>query len=208
MPRPAKNPTADATPAERKPRMVRMPRNKPSQDACAAIATFINIPINFLASDYALEPDEVKALANALYDAASSNPYIAILINNLTSVGGVGELVAVVGAIGAKRLAIYQQKHTPIDENGQQQRNATAFGMALASEVVIKSVASRTTPITSRLNRERKDDSSATDSNATEVYDSTSNEIGYPQMANMESGQNGNEDKPRQRVRRAVDTPA
>ena len=207
MARPVKNPTAD-TPVERKPRAVRMPRNKPSQDACAAIATFINIPINVLASDYALEPDEVKALANALYDAASSNPYIAIIINNLTSVGGVGELVAVVGAISAKRVAIYQQKHMPVDETGQQQRNPTAFGMAIASEVVIKSVASRATPITRRVYRVGQDDVSPTDSNVEEIHNSAIDQSGYSQMADVEIGQNGVEDKPRRQKRGAMDTEA
>ena len=197
--------TATKPKLDRKPRGPNKPKTltakPPTPDMAMAVVTFLSLPVAYLAPDYALTETEKLALGNALYDAACSNVYIAAILQNLTSVGGVGELVAVTGALVGKRVAYRIQQRMPEGETNQ-----SAVGLNLASEVVINAVASRRAPTPSGVNRERKDNASSENTNPTAVRDSATDEGGYPQMEGMEGLQDNAQDKPRQRRQRKMDS--
>lgn len=168
-------------PTEHKPR-ARKRRVTVTQEMVDGIVNFINIPITVLATPYALDPTECKALSNALLDAAQTSDVISTIIGNLTTVGGMSELAIVGGALGAKRFVIYQTLKHP--DNPDTRLNV----LRGASEAIVTSVASRATPIISRKHRSRQDKSSPTDIETTAVRDSVDNEIGQSELGELAKG--------------------
>lgn len=178
---------------ERKPRQYRKRAVRVTQNATNAIAQFIAIPVSVLAPEYALEPTEISALSNALYDAAASNEIIAAIINNLTGVGGVGELVAVTGAILVKRYALHVNKT-------REEPDKRLIGLAIASEVIIQGAATRqggsdvdagTTRAADRKHGQRKNDTGERIVETEELRDRIDDESGSDPMAGLDAGETG-----------------
>lgn len=95
-------PTDSIAPKQKKPRARKA--GKVTRELAGGVAMFIALPFQFLMPADAFSQVEVQALSVALYDAAAANETIRQILLNVAGVGGVGELVGVVGCIAGKRV--------------------------------------------------------------------------------------------------------
>jgi len=122
---------ADKT-AEVKPKARAKKTRRVTRQMTDALAQLVGIPLQVLSPADALTDNERIALSIALCDAAASNDIINTIIVNLTSVGGVGELVAVTAAIAGKRIVAHRMNPAAPDMR--------LVGILMASDVIIQGV--------------------------------------------------------------------
>ena len=183
-------------PKERKPRTPKAKLPQASQDMADALVQFVNVPLTVLKPEWALEASECQALSNALVDAAQSNPFINAILVNLTSVGGVGEVVTVSAAIVARRYL----KSIPVAEGQKPDIRVTMIDAA--TRTVIQSVATRTARPTGRKYRQRQNDASEGTVETPELRDYPGDETGRNEISGLQDGDDGIENPRRGRKRK------
>lgn len=152
-----------------------------SAEQCDALVQLLSIPVALLSPGDALTPEESAALSIALLDAAQANQYISNIIINLSSVGGVGTLGMVGGAILGRRVASHLVAREP--EGSIKSARLQMLGLACAG--VTTNVAARRTRSVDRQYRKRKNNPSASGIENETVPDSVADESGPDGLAGV-----------------------
>jgi len=80
--------------------------HKITQDMIDALVQLINLPVSFMASDYALTETESAALVVAITDLAAQNVWVNNIIYSLVTANRLAEVPMVVGAIAVNKLIV------------------------------------------------------------------------------------------------------
>lgn len=174
-------------PSTVKPKQTKRAPGAVSAEQCDALVQLLSIPIALLSPGDALTESESTALSIALLDAAQANQYIGNIIINLSSVGGVGTLGMVGGAILGRRVASHLVAREP--ENSIKTARLQMLGMACAG--VTDNVAARRTRSVNRQYRKRKDNVSAAGAENETIPDSVTDQSGSVGLAELEIYANG-----------------